>query len=379
MFSAVENEDFSAFADIEVSLLSAGNWFGEATLAESSDDEEDLDEEEDLEDAKGDAEVDKAPRESTTLSMLFRGTPPPPGDKTTELKARASQSKKTFMHGMVHTASDKDVLPKLKAKKSGRKLDRRKKKVQLKGSRPAFRVVSDTCVIFEVDKRGCELFFEDVPEARQWFDVILARYSITLDAILKIPKAAAAFSLFLESEYAEENLHFVLAVNEYKAAFRLMSLPARLETASIMCDMFVSPDAIQQVNLSGFQRRKLLKGVKKGVPEEITIDMFDNALKSIYLLLERDCFPRFKQSRHFQEFLEGVENFTQGTKEEYLIKQEKEKEERELQRQSSTHRMSVIHPSSVAKMKELKSARTMDWTMPDGATRTGRSRSKSHI
>jgi len=37
--------------------------------------------------------------------------------------------------------------------------------------------------------------------------------------------------------------------------------------------------------------------------------MFDMSSQAIYLLLERDCFPRYKQSKYFQDFLSTVENF----------------------------------------------------------------------
>eukprot|EP00483_Globobulimina_turgida_P009404 UN09423 len=155
---------------------------------------------------------------------------------------------------------------------------------------------------------------------------MLSKYNVSLDTVLHIPKAARYFTLFLESEYAQENIHYVLSVNEYKEAFDSLDYDSRVEMANIICNHFISVDGKQQINVSYHQRKLILDKIKIAGDENISKNMFDITQKAIYILLERDCFPRFKQSHFFHEFLNEAENLALATKEEYEkeIKQQEE-------------------------------------------------------
>eukprot|EP00483_Globobulimina_turgida_P006221 UN06231 len=87
--------------------------------------------------------------------------------------------------------------------------------------------------------------------------------------------------------------------------------------ANIICNPFISVDGKQQINVSYPQRKLILDKIKIAGDENISKNMFDITQKAIYILLERDCFPRFKQSHFFPEFLNEAENFALATKEEY--------------------------------------------------------------
>merc|ERR1719464_1474000 len=96
------------------------------------------------------------------------------------------------------------------------------------GSHTTFRCITN-CVIYSISKAGLDEFFYKVPSARRWFDIMLSKYNVSLDTVLHIPRAARYFTLFLESEYAEENVHYVLAVNEYKNAWNNLDDEHRME------------------------------------------------------------------------------------------------------------------------------------------------------
>ena len=59
---------------------------------------------------------------------------------------------------------------------------------------------------------------------------------------------------------------------------------------------------------------------------DIDLEMFDMTQKAIYILLERDCFPRFKQSHFFHEFFNEAENLDILTREQYEEQQAMEEE-----------------------------------------------------
>ncbi|ETO05960.1 hypothetical protein RFI_31437, partial [Reticulomyxa filosa] len=167
------------------------------------------------------------------------------------------------------------------------------------------------CVIFEMEKKNIDLFFEQVPQARQWFDIMLSRYNCDLNTILQIPKALRYFTMFLESEFSAENIHFYLAIREYKKSFTFLHQNTKIDMANIICNAFIADSADQQINISGRLKRNILRQVQD---KNITENMFDDCLHCVITLIERDSFPRFKQSIMFQQFLSSVENFTVTTK-----------------------------------------------------------------
>ncbi len=59
--------------------------------------------------------------------------------------------------------------------------------------------------------------------------IMLNKYSVSLDTVLHIQQAASYFTLFLESEYSEENIHYVLSVNEHIIKKHLIQLHLIIE------------------------------------------------------------------------------------------------------------------------------------------------------
>jgi len=162
---------------------------------------------------------------------------------------------------------------------------------------------------------------------------MLSKYNVSLDTVLHIPSAARYFTMFLESEYAQENIHYVLSVNEYKEAFPHSDHATRWEMARIIYDHFVAEDGDQMINIDYRQRQYIIDRVENG---NVDVHIFDISQQAIYTLLERDCFPRFKQSHYFHEFLNEAENQALCTKEEY---ERQQRREREIESQTSQLRL----------------------------------------
>merc|ERR1712154_138245 len=98
--------------------------------------------------------------------------------------------------------------------------------------------------------------------------------------------------------------------------------------------------------------------------DDIDEELFDATQLAIYQLLERDCFPRFKQSHFFHEFLAEAENQALLTRQQYEQQLQKQREQRsksvlniDAKRQRSrslshseeraerNHRFDVLHES----------------------------------
>ena len=282
-----QSPDGTQYTEIEVSILSAGHYFGETSLM----DEEDLDEEDENVDFSTMTETEKAEylnkrkqkqKEGGFLKGNSSNTNTPAAAASTEVDQKANESASDLSRAGRRSQ---------KRRKSNRNLledeaNTKRKKVKYKGSAPTFRCKTN-CVVFSIEKAAFEDFFRLVPSARPWFNIMLSRYNVEMDTVLLIPKATRYFTLFLESEYAEENIHFYLAVCDFKESFAKAQRKDLVEMATLIGEVFISTTAEQQINIAGSQRKALLNRIKR---KDITVDMFDQSQKSIHTLLERDWF-----------------------------------------------------------------------------------------
>eukprot|EP01084_Bolivina_argentea_P047651 87828_1 len=290
------------FTEIEVSVLGTGNFFGETSLMEEA--EENEDDFEDLPTAAtptvDEIEIDIGAAEPVLVSK----------PSVLDIINRESTIKQDETGAKHAIAPSSSYMQQQKKKKIVTEKEANK---TYRGSHTTFRCLSG-CVIYSITKQSIDEFFRMVPSARPWFDIMLSKYNVSLDTVLHIPRAARYFTLFLESEYAQENIHYVLSVNEYRDAYDSVDAENQMEMAQIICDHFISDQGSQQINVSYQQRKAILDRIAK---KDIDKFIFDSTQKAIYTLLQRDCFPRFKQSHFFHEFLNEAENLALLTKEQY--------------------------------------------------------------
>ncbi|XP_060941203.1 regulator of G-protein signaling 21-like [Limanda limanda] len=112
------------------------------------------------------------------------------------------------------------------------------------------------------------------------------------DIVMSPQCGLQAFRGFLRSEFRKENLEFWLACQDYRV------LPSNLQKtkASGIYSQFINPDAPQEVNLDAETREALLS-----VMDSPCADMFKTAQQTIYNLVAKDSFPRFRRSHHSVE------------------------------------------------------------------------------
>ena len=138
------------------------------------------------------------------------------------------------------------------------------------------------------------------------------------------------FQKFLKSQVSDENLEFLIACDN----FRQMSSASMLANeAKFIYEQFISQHSKQPVNLtwqivSGIRRALIAADVRgvspteqakansssgggnqdQGAPSnnEISREMFDQAREHVFILLKKDCYPRFLNSDYHKEMMAEI-------------------------------------------------------------------------
>ena len=122
--------------------------------------------------------------------------------------------------------------------------------MRYKGSQATFKCKTD-CVIFSIDKESFVNFFKQVPEAKQWFDIMLDKYNVDLESVLRNQTAAKYLTLFLESEYSEENIHYIYAVEDFRQAWQAETFEEAKTMAGIIINLFIKIGSHWEINIAG--------------------------------------------------------------------------------------------------------------------------------
>lgn len=125
-------------------------------------------------------------------------------------------------------------------------------------------------------------------------EVIDFNETISLNHLLEVPLGRKLFRIFSVHEHSEEELDFLLDIEDYQAT------PSPKKAESIMKKYVLSQTADNMVNLSSERRKELLDLHES---RKWSHNSFDRAQSEIYTLLSTDSFSRFKRSPLFQEKL----------------------------------------------------------------------------
>ncbi|XP_066520713.1 regulator of G-protein signaling 16 [Hoplias malabaricus] len=117
----------------------------------------------------------------------------------------------------------------------------------------------------------------------------------SLDKLLSSKHGLYAFRAFLVSEFSEENIAFYLACENYrntKSAAKLHSKAQRIYNE------FIGSEAPREVNIDHETRDITQANMKSPTPT-----CFDLARYRIYILMEKDCYPRFLRSSAYRDLV----------------------------------------------------------------------------
>ncbi|XP_043203058.1 regulator of G-protein signaling 8-like isoform X3 [Amphibalanus amphitrite] len=126
----------------------------------------------------------------------------------------------------------------------------------------------------------------DRAQAQQWaasfVNLVNSKYGVAL------------FRAFLSQEFADENLEFWLAVEDFKKT-RHSKMAAK---ALQIYNEFLVTQAPREINVDSATRTAIQSGLS--APDA---HLFDAAQRRVQHLMESDIFPRFLQSPMYQELL----------------------------------------------------------------------------
>nr|XP_020457597.1 regulator of G-protein signaling 5-like [Monopterus albus]XP_020457598.1 regulator of G-protein signaling 5-like [Monopterus albus] len=115
-----------------------------------------------------------------------------------------------------------------------------------------------------------------------------------------------AFSAFLVSEFSEENIAFYVACEDYRSTKSLAKLPAK---AQKIYDEFIGSNAPREINIDHETRDITKEHMLAPSPS-----CFDLAQHKIYMLMAKDCYPRFLRSPAYRELVCQAKPSTKATK-----------------------------------------------------------------
>lgn len=123
-----------------------------------------------------------------------------------------------------------------------------------------------------------------------------------MDAILNDKEKLDLFVAFCERRYCSENIHFWIALQEYK---QLEEDILREMRACALYDKYVKPGSPLQVNLDG----PLVEQVASRIEVKDTpANLFDEIEERVYMLMHTDSLPAFLKSEKKQaEFVNKLE------------------------------------------------------------------------
>ncbi|XP_042273066.1 regulator of G-protein signaling 4-like isoform X2 [Thunnus maccoyii] len=113
------------------------------------------------------------------------------------------------------------------------------------------------------------------------------------------------FTSFLKSEFSEENIDFWLACEDYKK-----STTSKLATrAKQIYQQYVEADSPNEVNLDAATREETRQNMENACPS-----CFNEAQKMIYILMEKDSYRRFLNSKLIQDLSQTHSDIAQMKK-----------------------------------------------------------------
>ncbi|XP_071369046.1 regulator of G-protein signaling 16 [Centroberyx affinis] len=121
------------------------------------------------------------------------------------------------------------------------------------------------------------------------------RWKESFEKLLTSKYGLCAFTAFLVSEFSEENIAFYFACEDYRGTKSAAKLPAK---AQKIYDEFIGSEAPREVNIDHETR-----DITKANMQTPSPACFDQAQHKIYMLMAKDCYPRFLRSPAYRDLV----------------------------------------------------------------------------
>ncbi|XP_074164717.1 regulator of G-protein signaling 18 [Sminthopsis crassicaudata] len=123
------------------------------------------------------------------------------------------------------------------------------------------------------------------------------KWGESFDKLLSHKDGFDAFTMFLKTEFSEENIEFWAACEDFKKSQEPHQL---FHKAQAIYEKFIQNDAPQEVNLDFHTKETIFKSISQP-----TIHSFDAAQSRVYRLMEQDSYTRFLRSDIYLDLING--------------------------------------------------------------------------
>ncbi|XP_039983714.1 regulator of G-protein signaling 16 [Xiphias gladius] len=132
------------------------------------------------------------------------------------------------------------------------------------------------------------------------------KWKESFEKLLSSKYGLCAFTAFLVSEFSEENIAFYFACEDYRSTKSLAKLPTK---AQKIYEEFIGSDAPREINIDHETRDITKANMLAPSPS-----CFDMAQHKIYMLMAKDCYPRFLRSPAYRDLVCQAKPSTKATK-----------------------------------------------------------------
>uniref|UniRef100_A0A8V5GIV5 Uncharacterized protein n=1 Tax=Melopsittacus undulatus TaxID=13146 RepID=A0A8V5GIV5_MELUD len=108
------------------------------------------------------------------------------------------------------------------------------------------------------------------------------------------------YKTYLKTEHSDENIEFWLACEAYK---KITSQRKRISMARKLFTSYIQPQAPKEINIDSPARKAIIRNI-----QEPTQSCFEEAQRIIYMHMERDSYPRFLESKFYQNLIHSLQN-----------------------------------------------------------------------
>ncbi|XP_010152741.1 PREDICTED: regulator of G-protein signaling 13 [Eurypyga helias] len=147
------------------------------------------------------------------------------------------------------------------------------------------------CKIFRAEENGIssKVSLEEVLQWSQSFEkLITSKYGPMI------------YKTYLKTEHSAENMEFWIACEAYK---KITSQRKRISVARKLVTRYIQPQAPSEINIDSPARKAIIRNI-----QEPTESCFDEAQRIVYMHMERDSYPRFLESKFYQNLKDSFES-----------------------------------------------------------------------
>ncbi|XP_047443211.1 regulator of G-protein signaling 16 isoform X2 [Mugil cephalus] len=121
------------------------------------------------------------------------------------------------------------------------------------------------------------------------------KWKESFEKLLSSKYGLCAFTTFLVSEFSEENIAFYFACEDYRCTKSPAKLPAK---AQKIYNEFIGSEAPREINIDHETR-----DITRANMQAPSLSCFDLAQHKIYMLMAKDCYPRFLRSTAYSDLV----------------------------------------------------------------------------